>query len=69
MNFGSLSWSNMSRILNLLKEPFFTVYYPDIETGVYETKTFSVKDKSAPYAVTYKNELYWDGLNIKLIEK
>ncbi len=69
MSFGALSWSNMSKILNLLKEPFFTVYYPDIETGGYETKTFSVKDKSAPYAVGHKDELYWDGLSIKLIEK
>lgn len=69
LSFGTLSWSNCSKILTLLKESFVEVYYADPELGIYTTKIFSTKSKSIPYSVTHKGELYWEGLSATLNER
>ena len=69
ITFNALSWDKCSELLTLLGEPFFNLTYPDPVTGIYETKEFFVKDKSVPFAVEYKDELYWDGLSMTLKER
>ena len=39
LSFAPLLWEDMSRILKATEDIFFEVYYPNPESGEYETKT------------------------------
>lgn len=69
MSWGPLSWANISSILSSMENVFFPVVYPDPVTGRYETKTFYVGNRPAPFAVAQGNEIMWNGLKVTLTEK
>lgn len=72
LTFSALEWSDLSAVLQQMADEFFTVYYPDILTGAYETKTFYVSDRPAQSINTQLStdtEIYWNGFTFNLIEK
>jgi len=69
MSFGMLKWEELSAILQLVKDEFFEVYYPDTESGQYETRTFYCGDRTAGIAVLQDNVYYWNGLKLTLVER
>lgn len=69
LEWGALTWSEISKLLKAIKDVFFEVTYPDPETGEYETKTMYVGDRSAPTCVVEDGEIYWLGLKANLVEK
>lgn len=69
MTFGMLTWEQISAILQLVKNEFFEVYYPDTESGQYETRTFYCGDRTAGIAVLQDNVYFWNGLKLTLVER
>lgn len=69
LEFGLLKWSEISGILKLMKDIFIEVYFPDPESGKYETKTFYVSNRTSAVPFKTDTELYWDGLKFSLIER
>lgn len=69
MSWGPLSWSKISAILQAMDGVFFSFTYPDPMTGKYETKTFYVGNRPAPFAVAKGDEIMWNGLKVTLTEK
>lgn len=69
MSWGPLPWSKISAILSAMENVFFPFTYPDPMTGKYETKTFYVGNRPAPFAVAKGSEIMWNGLKVTLTEK
>lgn len=69
MSWGVLKWSEISGVLTAMEDVFFPVTYPDPMTGKYETKTFYVGNRPAPFAVAQGNEVLWSGLKVTLTEQ
>ncbi|MEK4512856.1 DUF6711 family protein [Paenibacillus sp. FSL K6-2524] len=67
--WGMLRWSEMSALYKEMEDVFFPVTYPDPMTGKYETKTFYVGNRPAPFAVAKGSEIMWNGLKVTLTEK
>jgi len=69
MSWGPMNWIDTATILQLVQNEFFECTYPDPLTGKWETKTFYVGDRVAPFAVARNNEIYWTGLKLSLTER
>lgn len=69
MSWGLLTWATISKLLNSMRDSYFNVTYPDPMSGQYETRTFSVGNRPAPFAVSKGNEILWSGLKITLTER
>lgn len=69
MEFGLMTWAQISVLLTQMKPAFFQVNYPDPEIGGYETKTFYCGNR--PVSVPFEKDgiIYWEGLNVTLTEK
>lgn len=68
--WGPLSDSEASLLLNAVNKTFFTVTYPDPKDGIV-TKTFYVGDRSTP---SYSwnslfSQIKWEGLSMNFIEQ
>lgn len=69
MSWGVLSWTEISAILTAMRDEFFELTYPDPMTGQFETKTFYVGNRPAPFAVGDGNDIRWSGLKVTLTEQ
>jgi len=69
MTFGTLSWANISSILQAMSGVFFEFYYPDPMDGIYATRTFYVGNRPTPFTMTKGGVLMWAGLKVTLTEK
>lgn len=69
VEWGPLSNSEISKILNSVSDVFFTVKYPDPVTGGVTTKTFYTGDRTAPVLRVIKGATRWEGLKTNLVEK
>ena len=69
IEWGPLSNSEISKILNAVSDVFFTVKYPDPVTGGMATKTFYTVDRTAPVLRVKDGVVRWEGLKTNLIEK
>lgn len=69
LEWSYLSPTDMSKLLNAVKEMYFNCTYPDAQTGGFVTKTFYVGDRSAPAYRIDSNKAYWTGLSMNFIEK
>ena len=71
LKYNALKWSEVSALLQQMVVPSFTVYYPDIYTGTYETKSFYVSDRKGGVVKTSLStdlELYWGAMTFTLVE-
>ena len=68
IEWGPLSNSEISKILNAVSSVFFIVKYPDPVTGL-TTKTFYTGDRSAPVLKVINGVTRWEGLKTNLVEK
>lgn len=69
---GLLTWQQNAAILQAIdiKAPYganIDVYYPDMKTGVFETKSFHTTDQSNPTMLTYDG-IQFEGLSFTLEE-
>ncbi|OUS70304.1 hypothetical protein B1748_29150 [Paenibacillus sp. MY03] len=69
LSWGLLPWPTISALLKQMRNSYFEMTYPDPETGKFETKTFSVGNRPAPFAVSKGNEIYWAGLKVTMTER
>lgn len=71
MNWPPLSDNEISTILNLVTNDFFTVTYPDPKVGGLTTKVFYVGDRTAAiYSWNPKFAMVkWEGLSMNFIER
>lgn len=69
MEWGPLSNSAISAILSAVTDVFFTVAYPDPQTGASKTITCYVGDRTAPMLKYTLGVPYWEGLRMNFIEK
>mgnify|MGYP001210662204 CR=1 FL=1 len=67
--WGPLENSEISTLLQAVKDEFFQVTYPDPMTGTKQTKTFYVGDRSSPALFEEKGQILWNGLKMNLIER
>ena len=68
LEWGLLTQSEMSQILNAVSRVFFTVTFPDPQLGMI-TKTMYVGDRTAPAYQYINGEVKWQGLKMNFIEK
>ncbi|HFE9851431.1 TPA: DUF6711 family protein [Enterococcus faecalis] len=69
ISWGPLSDKEISTILTSVKPPFFTVTYPDPETGGQSTKSFYVGARTAPMYSWNDTLPKWEGLAMNFIER
>ena len=69
VEWGPLSNSEISKILNAVSDVFFTVKYPDPVTGGVTTKTFYTGDRTAPVLRVNNGVTRWEGLKTNLVER
>ena len=69
--WGPLEPYEMSVLLKLMDDVFFTISYPDAHDGEYRTGTFYVGDRSVPMYVwnESKGKRLWEGLSANFIER
>ena len=68
LEWGPLSQSEIQTLLNAVSSVFFTVTFPDPQSGVI-TKTMYVGDRTAPAYQYIDGEVKWQGLKMNFIEK
>lgn len=68
LEWGPLSQSEISTLLNAVSGVFFTVTFPDPQLGTV-TKTMYVGDRTAPAYSYINGEVKWQGLKMNFIEK
>lgn len=65
-----LAMAEISFLLQLIKDEFFQVTYPDPMTGnIAEIRTFYVGDRQMPLLMKDDEEYLWRGLKLSFIEK
>lgn len=69
LSWKYISQDDLSDLLNKITAVFFTVEYPDPQTGVLKTGTFYVGDRSAA-AIDYRSGVMrWKDIKFNFIEK
>ena len=69
MEWGALTNTEISAILSAVTDVFFTVSYPDPQTGASKTITCYVGDRTAPMARYVSGAILWEGLKMNFIEQ
>lgn len=69
MSWDFITLEDMSLTLNLVKDIFFTVEYPDPQEGKFLTKIFYVGDRTAPMCVLKDGKPMWKNVKFNLIER
>lgn len=64
-----LTAEECSTLLKAVSGVFFSVYYPDPETGGFETKIMYVGDRSVPALCVKDGKIHWKGLKMNFIEQ
>lgn len=67
--WGPLTMSQISTLLNAVKDEFFQVTYPDPFVGGEATKTFYVGDRQMPMYSKVNGQILWEGLKMNFIER
>ena len=68
MEWSALTNAEMSSLLSAVTDVFFTVTFPDPQTGGNKTMTCYVGDRTAP-VYKYNGTPLWEGLRMNFIEK
>ena len=67
LEWPSLSQSEISTLLNAVSSVFFTVTFPDPQSGMI-TKTMYVGDRTSPVYTNKNNKILWNNLKMNFIE-
>ena len=68
LEWGPLSQSEISTLLNAVSSVFFTVNFPDPQLGLI-TKTMYVGDRTSPAYQYVNGQVKWSGLKMNFIEQ
>lgn len=69
IEWGPLPWADVSKILNLVKDVYVSVNYPDPQDYQFETRTFYVGDRPVLAALEDGDTIMWTGLKFEMVEK
>lgn len=69
MEWGALTNAQISTLLSAITAVFFTVVYPDPQTGTDKSITCYVGDRAAPMYREISGVPLWEGLKMNFIEK
>lgn len=69
MVWPAMRGDHIAAILQLMKDPFIEIEYPDAETGTYVTKEFYAGDRDTGVAFERDGVLWWTGLSVTLTER
>jgi hypothetical protein len=67
--WNGLKWNEVSRVLTAVNSEYFSMTYPDMMAGQYETRTFYVGDRSAPVKMWNVGNKRIETLSFDLIER
>lgn len=67
--WNGLTWQECSQILQAVNPEYIDVRYPDLMSGEYETRTFYVGDRSAPFKSWYIGGQRVESLSFDFIER
>ena len=69
MEWGALTNAEISTLLSAVTDMFFTVTFPDPQTGASKTITCYVGDRTAPVYRETSGVPLWEGLKMNFIEQ
>lgn len=69
ISWNGLTWQQCSQILQAVNPEYIEVQYPDLMSGEYETRTFYVGDRSAPFKSWYIGGQRVESLSFDFIER
>ena len=69
MEWGALTNAEISTLLSAVTDMFFTVAFPDPQTGADKTITCYVGDRTAPVYRETSGVPLWEGLKMNFIEQ
>lgn len=69
LQWNGKDWTATSKILKAFNPEYISVYYPDMMSGNYETRTFYVGDRSAPVKWWWIGNKRTESISFNLIER
>ena len=63
------NWQETAQILQAVNPEYIEVYYPDMMSGQYETRTFYVGDRSSPVKFWWVDRKMIEKISFNLIER
>ena len=63
------NWQETAAIMQAVQPEYFSVRYPDMLTGTYQTRTFYVGDRSAPVKFWWTDRKMIEKISFDLIER
>ena len=68
-SWPALTNSQISTLLTAVSDVFFTVTYPDPQTGTNQSKTFYAGDRTTPIYMVKDGQVLWEGLEMNFVER
>lgn len=65
----AMKWEDISALLQMMKDIFVDITYPDPEIGEYVTKTFYAGDRETGVAFERNGTIWWTGLTVTFTEQ
>ena len=69
VEWGLLTWEEVSKILNLVKDVYVPVNYPDPQDFRFEDRVFYVGDRPTLAALEDGDTIMWSGLKFDMVER
>lgn len=63
------SWAETAKIMQAFNPEYFSVKYPDMLSGTYETRTFYAGDRTAPVKFWFDGEQMIESITFNIIER
>ena len=69
LQWNGTTWQQTSLILKAFNPEYVSVRYPDPMSGTYETRTFYVGDRTAPYKCWWVGNRRMESVSFDIIER
>lgn len=69
LGWNALQWSEVASIMQAFNPEYVSVKYPDMKSGLYETRTFYVGDRSAPVKCWWVGNKLIESVTFDIIER
>lgn len=67
--WNAKNWAETSQILQAINPEYFKVYYPDMMSGHYETRTFYAGDRDSPVKIWWVGKKIMETVSFDIIER
>lgn len=69
LEFPARQWTEVSSLLQAVNSEYFTVRYPDMLSGTFETRTFYCGDREVPVYTWFDNQKVVSNITFNVIER